>query len=76
MKKSLPLFLIMLFVLSTPAREICSNYSPIASPDGNYLYFSSNRVDDTYFIYLDMPLIVFDALLFLTATIPLIGRYK
>lgn len=51
MKKLLPLFLIMLFVLSTSAQEVCSNFFPVASPDGNYLYFSSDRENSSYKIY-------------------------
>ena len=51
MKKLFSAFFIMIITFPVIAQEVCSNYSPVASPDGNYLYFSSNRMDGTFFIY-------------------------
>ncbi len=51
MKKFLPFFFALLFSITSFGQEVCSNYFPSVSPDGNYLYFTSDRVDNTYKIY-------------------------
>jgi len=50
MKKFI-LLLLTLITLSVSAQESCTNFFPVASPDGNYIYFSSNHTDGVYHLY-------------------------
>ena len=48
------LFLLLASILlfhNTNAQNNCNNYWSVVSPDGNYIYFNSNRLGNTYNIF-------------------------
>jgi len=51
MKKNLLFSLAMLMITGLFAQDDCNNYWSFISPDGNYIYFSSDRLGENYEIY-------------------------
>jgi Tol biopolymer transport system component len=51
MKKMFFTIILLCPVIFSLAQQSCNNYNPVISPDGNYLYFSSDRHGSNYEIY-------------------------
>jgi len=49
--KKLTLFFVALFFISLSFADDCNSYLAVISPDGNYIFFSSDRIDGTFQIF-------------------------